>query len=114
MVVRDACYKKQASKGILVFFRLTPNARKDEISGLVETPDGPVVAAKVRAIPDKGKANKALIELAAKWLGVAKSLITLESGSKSRLKTLLIEGDAIDLASALNKGLTEALARRDK
>ncbi len=86
---------------MLVFFRLTPNARKDEVSGTVETPNGPVIAAKVRAIPDKGKANKALIVLCAKWLGIAKSHISLKSGSKSRLKTLLIEGDGNEIATLL-------------
>ncbi|MCF6199823.1 MAG: DUF167 family protein [Hyphomicrobiaceae bacterium] len=111
--MRTLCHQ-QNSNGLLVFFRLTPNARKDEILGVVETPDGPVIAAKVRAIPDKGKANKALMALAGKGLGIAKSLITLKSGSKSRLKTLLIEGNASELAAELDKALAEALAARDK
>lgn len=111
--MRTLCHQN-GSDGLRVYFRLTPNARKDEILGLVETPDGPVIAAKVRAIPDKGKANKALIVLSAKWLGIAKSLITLKSGSKSRLKTLLIEADTKEHTAELNKVLAEALAACDK
>ena len=111
--MRKLCHQ-QASNSLLVFFRLTPNARTDEILGVVETPDGPVIAAKVRAIPDKGKANKALIALVGKWLGEAKTLISVKSGSKSRLKTLRIEGDANELAAELDKALSEALAACDK
>jgi uncharacterized protein (TIGR00251 family) len=89
--------------GILLFIRLTPNARKDEVLGRVEGTDGPLIAAKVHAIPDKGKANKALIALIAKWLGLAKSEISLKSGSKSRLKTLLINGTTDELLAALDQ-----------
>ena len=88
-----------------LFFRLTPNTRKDEVLGLMDTPDGPVIAAKVRAIPDKGKANKALIALCAKWLGVKKSSIEFKSGSKSRLKTLLIAGETDQLEALLQTAL---------
>ncbi|MGB4058546.1 MAG: DUF167 domain-containing protein [Alphaproteobacteria bacterium] len=51
-----------------------------------------MLKASVTAAPDKGKANKALIELLAEYLGVAKSTITIVRGETDRLKTLEIEG----------------------
>jgi len=92
-------YFQENPGGILLFIKLTPNARFDEVLGAMESPDGPVLNAKVCAIADKGKANKALIALMSKWLGVAKSKINLKSGSKSRLKTLAITGDGDELAA---------------
>lgn len=105
--MRDACYQ-QRDDGLLLFMRLTPNARKDEVLGLMDGADGPLIAAKVRAIPDKGKANKAIIVLTSAWLGVTKSSISLKSGSKSRLKTLLINGNATELVTALKLALETA------
>ena len=57
------------------------------------------VAARVRAIPDKGKANAALEKLVAAWLGVPRTRVMISAGSTQRLKTLRIEGDAAELAA---------------
>ena len=97
---------QDSATGLLIFIKLTPNARNDEMLGEMDGAEGPVLAAKVRAIADKGKANKALIALVSKWLGVAKSTITLKSGSKSRLKTLAISGDGEELADMVREKLT--------
>ena len=48
------------------------------------------IKARVRAIPENGAANAALIATAAKWLGVPKSSISLSAGGKSRIKQLSI------------------------
>jgi len=52
--------------------------------------------ARVSAVAEKGKANKALIALVAKSLGVAKSSVSLTSGETSRKKILRIDGDPED------------------
>jgi uncharacterized protein YggU (UPF0235/DUF167 family) len=52
------------------------------------------LAASVRAVPEKGRANSALIALLAKVLSVPKSTISLESGDSNRLKQLRITGGA--------------------
>ena len=52
-------------------------------------------------MPDKGKANTAVIALLAKALGVPKSAITVTSGETARLKTLAIAGDGPALVAAL-------------
>lgn len=44
----------------------------------------------VKAAPEDGKANKALIAFLADWLGVKRSAITQISGEKSRQKLFLI------------------------
>ena len=79
----------------LVFcVRLTPRAARDQVSGMVAIAGGrQAVAARVRAVPENGKANLALIQLLAKFLGVAKSKIEIISGTKSRLKTVRVSGD---------------------
>lgn len=102
--MREFCYQQRAD-GLLLFVKLTPNARADDVLGLLEGLDGPLISARVRAIADKGRANKALITLASNWLGVAKSCTSLKSGGKSRLKTLLIRGNAVELVLTLNEAL---------
>jgi uncharacterized protein (TIGR00251 family) len=76
--------------GVLLNVRLTPRAARDSIDGLK---DG-VIQARVRAVPADGRANKALVELVAQEIGVPKSTVSVASGQTSRLKTLLISGDA--------------------
>jgi uncharacterized protein YggU (UPF0235/DUF167 family) len=45
----------------------------------------------VVSVPEKGKANKALIEFLAQKLGVAKSLMTIVSGQTDRFKKILLK-----------------------
>ena len=61
----------------------------------------------MRAVPDKGKANKALLKLVGEWLGVPVSSLRLASGSKSRLKSVAVEGTPEDLISMLRARLKE-------
>ena len=82
--------------------RLTPKADRDRIDGVVELADGRVVlAARVRAVPEKGAANKALAALIAKQLEIAKSSVSLTGGSTSRIKTLTVEGVPEELLDRL-------------
>ena len=48
---------------------------------------------RVSTPPESGKANKALIKLLAKRLGVAQSAVTLVTGETQRLKRLSIKGE---------------------
>lgn len=91
------------SDGVILHLRVTPNAGRDAIEGAETRDDGAVVLrVRVKAVPDKGKANAAVIALLAKALGVAKSSITLTSGDTSRFKTLAISGDMDLLITRLN------------
>jgi uncharacterized protein YggU (UPF0235/DUF167 family) len=55
-------------------------------------------------VKEPGKANKALIELLAKRLGIAKKRIEIISGKRSRLKSILIHGLTLEeITQSLNK-----------
>ena len=82
--------------------RLTPNAGRNEVSGVGEDADGkPHLKVRVTAIPEKGKANKALIALLSKSLRVPKGAISIVSGETNRVKTVEIEGEVDELAAAV-------------
>lgn len=61
---------------------------------------------RVRAVPEDGKANDALIALLAKALPVAKSAIAIVSGATARLKRIEIAGDPAGLTARL-EGLVQ-------
>lgn len=89
---------KKTEKGLLINIRLIPNARVDQIVGLEKDASGkPHFKVKVRAVPEKGKANKALEEFLAKSLGLPKSSFEVISGHTSRAKTVLIAGEANEI-----------------
>jgi uncharacterized protein YggU (UPF0235/DUF167 family) len=78
--------------------RLTPKSGKDEIGGIETFGDEVVLKARVRALPEGGRANKALERLIAAWLHVPPSSVAVVQGGKSRLKQVAIAGDADALA----------------
>lgn len=83
--------------------RLTPNGGRDAIDGIESGSDGECyLKARVSVAPEKGKANKALIALVAKSLGISKSSLSLVSGDTARKKILRIDGDPEDLAKRLD------------
>lgn len=55
------------------------------------------IRANIRAVPEKGRANKALEALIARALGVAKRDVRVARGLKSRYKSVLVSGDPVDL-----------------
>ena len=69
---------------------LNPGAGANRIDCMVETPDGSALKVRVTAIPEKGKANAALIKLLAKELGIAKGRFEVVTGPKDRRKVQLI------------------------
>ncbi len=72
----------------MLLVKVTPNASKNEIQGWEEGR----LRIKIQEIPDRGKANAALITYLAKLLKIPKKNILLVSGETSRLKRLKIEG----------------------
>jgi uncharacterized protein (TIGR00251 family) len=93
----------RAGPGYLtVTIRLTPRASRDEIDGIAMLADGSaVLAARVRAVPDKGAANQALVALLAKSLDVPKSAVAITAGKAARRKQVRIDGDPQELARKL-------------
>ena len=80
------------SGGVRLRVRLVPKSSRDAVDGIEQTPDGPAVKARVRAIPEDGKANAAVAVLIANLTGIPKSRVAVVAGLKSRTKTLHIEG----------------------
>ena len=77
----------------LLAVRVTPKASHNEVTGLYTAADGTVsLSVKVTAAPDKGRANKAVTNLLAKRLGVAKSTLTLVKGATDRNKIFQFSG----------------------
>jgi uncharacterized protein len=79
--------------------RVTPKSAREGIDGVVETAQGPALTVRVRAVAEKGEANRAVEMAVAGWLGVPKSSVAVTAGGKSRLKTVLVTGQPDRLAA---------------
>ena len=92
------------ASGLVVTVRLTPKGGRDAIESVERRADGrTVLKARVRAAASEGEANAALIRLIAGALALAPRRVTLVAGGTARIKRLMIEGDGIALAAALEK-----------
>jgi uncharacterized protein len=96
------------AEGVTVRVRVTPRSSRDEIEGVEATAQGDALKVRVRAVPDKGAANAAVIEALADWLGVPKSTVSLVAGSTSRVKSIAISGDGAALAARAERRLAES------
>ena len=82
--------------------RLTPKGGRDAIEGWINfPPEAKYLKARVRAVPEDGKANAALIALLAETLRVPKSAVRIVSGGAARLKKVEVSGDSNVLAARL-------------
>lgn len=68
--------------------RVRPGAGRNEITGFT----GGILSIKITALPERGKANQALVGYLAEVLGIAKSRILIKKGAASRNKSVIIEG----------------------
>ena len=88
--------------GILLPVRAQPGARRNEVRGIQEG----ALKVCVTQAPEKGKANKAIVEVLAKWLGVRKSQVELISGETASQKKFLVRGiEQEDLAERIKARL---------
>jgi uncharacterized protein (TIGR00251 family) len=86
--------------GIVVAVRLTPKAGRQAIDGIGALSDGrAVLLARVRAVPEDGAANDALVRLLADVFATPKSAVTIVGGATARLKQVRIAGDPAALAA---------------
>jgi uncharacterized protein len=79
--------------------RVSPKSAREGIDGVVETAQGPALTVRVRAVAEKGEANRAVEVVVAEWLGLPKSSVAVTAGGKSRLKTVLVAGQPDRLAA---------------
>ncbi len=78
---------KMAKIEKIITVKVIPRARKSEILGW----EGNVLKVRLKANPEKGKANEELIALLSELFHLAKSKIQLIRGHKSRLKQVRLE-----------------------
>ena len=79
-----------ARPGTLLALRVTPRARRNAI-----VIDGAQLRIHVTAVPEDGKANRAVLRLLADALGVAPSRLTLLRGEASRDKLVRLDPDPL-------------------
>lgn len=88
--------------GVEFFVRLTPKSSRDAVESFETAADGRThLKARVRAVPEKGKANEALLKLIAGFLRVPARDVMIVSGDSARLKCVRVEGDAQELTAKL-------------
>jgi len=87
--------------GIRVLVRVSPGSAREGVEGLVETAQGGAIAVRVRAVAEKGHANRAVEKVIAEWIGVGRRSVAVSAGSRSRLKTVEIVGEPAALAALI-------------
>jgi uncharacterized protein (TIGR00251 family) len=92
MSARSGFHRHYAG-GVELFVRLTPKSSRDAVEGVEAGADGRTfLRARVRAVPENGKANQALEKLLASAFGVPASSVSIVAGGTSRLKTVRVAG----------------------
>jgi uncharacterized protein len=98
---------RRTREGVTLPVRLTPKSGRDEIVGIDAFGGETVLKARVRALPEDGRANQALQRLIAHWLKLPPSTVSVALGGQSRMKQILIEGDAETLTRLIESRLAE-------
>lgn len=76
-----------------ISIKVIPNAKQNEIVEGFDESGARILKVRVNQLPEDGKANKAAIELLAKYLKVKKSAVSIISGETSRNKIIEIKLD---------------------
>lgn len=84
----SSCYRSTNEGDILLRVRVQPRASRDAI----RVGSDQQLGISLTAPAVEGSANRALVAFISKWLGVAKSRVSIEYGEKSRAKTIRIRG----------------------
>lgn len=94
--------------GIELHVHLKPKSSSDSIDWIPQDVGGrQIITVRVRALPVENAANQALEALIGKWLGVAKSTVSVSGGSKSRLKSVTVAGDPVVLGAKVAARIAE-------
>jgi uncharacterized protein len=72
--------------GYILKIHVAPGAAENQIVG----PYGDRLKIRIAAVPEKGEANKTLLDYLAKRLGLAKNQLRLKSGARDRTKLVEI------------------------
>jgi len=80
--------EKNRQEGCRLEVKVTPNAGRSEVT---DWKDG-ALQVKIAAPPEKGKANKELVDFLSRALGVRKAAVSIVTGLTGRNKTIAVEG----------------------
>jgi len=83
--------------GVVFTVKVVPGSSRTVVCGLLDE----MLKIKVSAAPEKGKANKCLLDFLAKQLGVKKNGVKIVSGKTSAIKSVQVLG--ISVEQLLNK-----------
>jgi uncharacterized protein len=91
--------------GLAVAVRVTPKSSRDAVGAIEERDGASLLKVYVRAVPEDGKANDAVAQLLAAFLGCPRRSAVVTAGHTSRSKTVTISGDGPILQRRLNDKL---------
>jgi len=83
---------EQTAEGIVLAVKAVPGASRTMIAGLL----GDMLKVRLSAPPEKGKANRQLLEFLAERLGVNKNNLTIVSGQTNPIKHVRVVGISAD------------------
>ena len=93
---------QKVDEGVVFVVKVVPGSSRTAVCGLLDN----MIKIKVSAAPEKGKANKSLVEFLAKQLGVKKNAVRIISGQTNPVKHIRVNG--ISAEALLKKlGLNE-------
>lgn len=94
---RDALHISQKNNGIVITVKVVPGSSRSEIIGR----HGTMLKVRVAAPPEKGKANKALLEFLAKQLNLKKTDMEITSGHTSSVKQVFLAGATLEAVESM-------------
>jgi hypothetical protein len=101
-------FYEPSKNGCILRIKLSPNASFCGFGELFVNADGATyLKAYITTAPEKGKANKELIKMLAKELGISKQQITLTAGATTHLKKFCIDTPLTEQMVAKLNNLTK-------
>jgi uncharacterized protein (TIGR00251 family) len=89
----------ETSGGVVFWIHVTPRAKRAAVAGC----HGDALRVSVTAPPVEGLANAACVRVLAEALGVKRSEVELDLGSKGRRKRVRVSGESAALSARLGE-----------
>lgn len=96
-------------EGVRLVVRVTPRGGRDAIDGVdVMSDNRDVLKLRVRAAPESGEANDAVVKLLAAILKIRRSDIDIVAGVTARVKQIILRGNSDVLTTLLEQSVRQA------
>jgi len=80
----------ESQSAVVFYIQVVPNASQTCIAGITTKYDKMVFKLHVKAVPERGKANKEIIDYLGKSLGVNKNQVVIDKGETDKFKKIKI------------------------